>query len=240
MSGQDAAPVLVTGVGQRAGLHLARSFLDRGTPLIGTFRTERPGLEELRRAGAELIRCDFYDDTQLRGLVAGVQARTPFLRAIIHNASEWLPDGQGQAALDVFSRMMRVHAGAPFLLNHELAPLLKACTAEHTDIIHIGDYVSDRGSRKHVAYAASKAAQDNLTRSFAARLAPKVKVNSIAPALLLFNEGDDEDYRNRALSKSLLRKEGGLEELRHAVDYLMDSGYVTGRVLHLDGGRHLA
>ena len=136
-------------------------------------------------------------------------------------------------------RMMAVHAVAPYLLNRELAPLLTASSAEFTDIIHVGDYVSTRGSRKHSAYAASKAAQDNLTLSFAARLGPRVKVNSIAPALILFNEGDDDAYREKALSKSVMRKEGGLEEFRGAVDYLMQSQYVTGRILHLDGGRHL-
>ena len=107
------------------------------------------------------------------------------------------------------------------------------------DIIHIGDYVSSRGSRKHIAYAASKAAQDNLTLSFAAKLAPAVKVNSIAPALVLFNEGDEPDYREKALSKSLLQREGGLDEIQGTVDYLLSSNYVTGRVLNLDGGRHL-
>jgi dihydromonapterin reductase/dihydrofolate reductase len=117
--------------------------------------------------------------------------------------------------------------------------LLLACREPHADIIHIGDYVSSRGSRKHIAYAASKAAQDNLTYSFAAKLAPKVKVNSLAPALLLFNEDDPADYREKALAKSLMRREGGLDELQQAVDYLMGSRYVTGRILPLDGGRHL-
>lgn len=99
--------------------------------------------------------------------------------------------------------------------------------------------MSGKGSKKHIAYAASKAAQDNLTRSFAALLAPDVKVNSIAPALVIFNDLDDEAYREKALAKSLLRREGGLEEMLHQVDYLLDSRYVTGRVIHMDGGRHL-
>ena len=117
--------------------------------------------------------------------------------------------------------------------------MLQAHDGPHADIIHVGDYVSSRGSKKHIAYAASKAAQDNLTLSFAAKLGPKVKVNSLAPALLKFNEDDDPAYRERALSKNLIPREGGFEELQHAVDYLFSSRYVTGRVLPLDGGRHL-
>jgi dihydromonapterin reductase/dihydrofolate reductase len=234
-----ARPILITGVGRRVGLHLARTFLKRGLRVIGTFRSDRPSLAELERAGADLLRCDFYSEDGVGTLIQAVQNTCPNLRAIIHNASDWLPDDGELAPALVMQRMLQVHVSAPYQLNLALAPLLEAGGGEPADVIHIGDYVSGRGSRKHIAYAASKAAQDNLTLSFAARLAPRVKVNSIAPALLMFNEGDDPAYREKALGKSLLRREGGLDELQRAVDYLMSSAYVTGRILHLDGGRHI-
>ncbi len=66
-----------------------------------------------------------------------------------------------------------------------------------------------------------------------------MKVNSIAPALVLFNEDDDAEYREKTLRKSLMQREGGLDEMQHQVDYLLDSRYVTGRIIHMDGGRHL-
>ena len=232
-------PLLITGVGKRAGLHLARTFLERGRPVIGTYRSERPSLEELKELGADLYRCDFYDDRDIESLIEAVTGRHSTLRGIVHNASDWLPDRGEFAPGVVMQRMMQVHVGAPYQINLALAPLLEACADGTADIVHIGDYVSGRGSRKHIAYAASKAAQDNLTLSFAALLAPNVKVNSIAPALLLFNEHDEPEYRKKALAKSLLAREGGLDELQQAVDYLMESRFVTGRVLHLDGGRHL-
>jgi dihydromonapterin reductase/dihydrofolate reductase len=233
-----AAPVLITGVGQRVGLSLAWHFLERGMPVIGTYRTERDSIAELRAAGAELHRCDFYDEQQVTALIDHLQGRHSVLRAIIHNASEWLPDSGEYDPAETLRRMMLVHVATPYRLNLALQARLEA-SPDGADIIHLGDYVSARGSSKHIAYAASKAAQDNLTMSFAARLAPRVKVNSIAPALLLFNEKDDAEYRQRALTKSLMRREAGLEELLQAVDYLMASRYVTGRILPLDGGRHL-
>jgi len=233
-------PILITGVGQRAGLHLARHFLQRGRPVIGTYRRERGELTGLQESGADLYCCDFYRAGDLEALIEAIKGRYRELRAIIHNASDWLPDDGDLSPAEVMSRMMQVHAQAPYQLNLALSSLLQAAEGAPADIIHIGDFVSGRGSKKHIAYAASKAAQDNLTLSFAARLAPTVKVNSIAPALLLFNEGDDDAYRKKALDKSLLRREGGLDELRRAVDYLLESQYVTGRILHLDGGRHIA
>ena len=234
-----AEPILVTGVGRRLGLALARSLLARGVPVIGTFRSERPGVDVLRAAGAELHRCDFEEDAQIRSLIAEIQGRHERLRAIVHNASDWHADDDDPAATATLHRMLQVHVVAPYQINRALAPALEASLGPWADIIHVGDYVSARGSRKHIAYAASKAAQDNLTLSFAARLAPKVKVNSIAPALMLFNDDDDAEYRRRALEKSLMRREGGEAEFLRAVDYLLESGYVTGRILPLDGGRHL-
>jgi len=236
-------PILITGVGKRIGLHLAQTFLGRGIPVIGTYLSERESLAELSAQGADLYFCDFLDEPQIDLLVQQVKSAYPSLRAIIHNASDWMPDPAGSpadpAAGDVMRRMMQVHVTAPYLINLGLAPLLNATSAPQADIIHVGDYVSGRGSTKHIAYAASKAGQDNLTLSFAARLAPKVKVNSIAPALMLFNEHDDAKYREKALQKSLLLREGGLDEFQQTVDYLLASQYVTGRIQHLDGGRHL-
>jgi dihydromonapterin reductase/dihydrofolate reductase len=231
--------ILITGVARRVGLHLAKTFLDRGFTVIGTFRSEHPTLEGLADAGADLYQCDFYDESAVNALVDSITGRYSSLRAIIHNASDWLPEGNTVPASEVMQRMMQVHVTAPYLLNLALAPLLEACSGPHADIIHVGDYVSTRGSKKHIAYAASKAAQDNLTLSFSASLAPRVKVNSVAPALVMFNDGDDEVYRQKARSKSLMQREAGLDEFQRAIDYLLESVYVTGRTLHMDGGRHL-
>lgn len=232
-------PILITGVGRRAGYFIAKTFLERGVPVIGTYRTRYDRLEELRQLGAELIYCDFDKPGAVQTLVIEITSAHERLRGIIHNASDWLSDDAPLSPNDVMGAMMRIHAGVPYELNQALTDLLLACRDPHADIVHIGDYVSSIGSKKHIAYAASKAAQDNLTLSFAAKLGPKVKVNSLAPALLRFNEGDDATYREKALSKNLIPREGGFEELQHAVDYLFSSQYVTGRILPLDGGRHL-
>ena len=186
-----------------------------------------------------MYRSDFNNRDHVELLISVNKERHRPLRAIIHNASDCISDDADLPVNEVIEAKMRVHANVPYELNHALAPLLADCSDPHADIVHIGDYVSSRGSKQHIAYAASKAAQDNLTLSFAAMLAPKVNVNSLAPALLQFNEDDSEVDRERALSTGLMPREGGFDELQHAVDYLFASRYVTGRVLPVDGGRHL-
>ena len=104
----------------------------------------------------------------------------------------------------------------------------------------MSDYVASTGSKKHIAYAASKAAIDNLTLSYASKYAPLVKVNSIAPALLIFNHSDGDYYRRKAVKKSLLGIVPGQAEGVNAIRYILNSRYLTGKTIGLDGGRHLA
>lgn len=230
--------ILITGIGKRLGLALAQALLADGYQVIGSYRRKTTALETLYLAGAELIQCDFDQPDQLAALQQQVQENHRSLRAIIHNASDWLPDNAPDGHARIMERMMQVHVSVPYQLNLALSPLLEASDSGG-DIIHITDYVATRGSSKHIAYAASKAALSNMTLSFAAKLAPAIKVNEIAPALLKFNEGDDDAYKAKALKKALIPREGGFEEVVETVRWLMGSNYVTGRSIHLDGGRHL-
>jgi dihydromonapterin reductase/dihydrofolate reductase len=133
---------------------------------------------------------------------------------------------------------MRIHAKVPYLINHALSDLLTA-SYNVSDVIHITDYVVEKGSPKHIAYAASKAALDNLTRSFAAKFAPNIKVNSIAPSLIIFNQDDSDEYKAKTLKKSIMGIEPGSKEVINSVDMILSSNYMTGRTVQIDGGRHL-
>ncbi|MFD2436249.1 SDR family oxidoreductase [Modicisalibacter luteus] len=101
------------------------------------------------------------------------------------------------------------------------------------------DYVAGTGSKKHAAYAATKAGLENLTLSFAAMFAPDIQVNAIAPALIMLNEGDDEAYAAKARAKSAMAMVPGPGVIYQSLRYLLDNRYVTGITLPVDGGRHL-
>ncbi|WP_426416235.1 dihydromonapterin reductase [Aestuariirhabdus sp. LZHN29] len=235
-----SAPVLITGVAKRIGFFLAKSLREQGLEVIGTYRSHSRSLAELETLGVQLYHCDFYVSEQLTGLIDALQRNHPALRGIIHNASDWLGEEQSDLVPEqIMERMMRVHAYAPYQLNLALADSLRNCPEGLANIIHITDFSVDKGSKHHIAYAASKAASENLSLSFSRLLAPDVKVNSIAPSLILFNAHDNDGYREHTLGKALLPREPGGAEVLHAVNYLMESAYVTGRTLHLDGGRHL-
>lgn len=239
MGKNDPCPILITGGGRRIGLAIAHHFLNQQQPVIVSYRTPYPAIDVLQEAGAVCIQADFCHDEGILAFAEQVKSLTHGLRGIIHNAGAWVPEKPGTPITEVLCAMMQIHVHAPYLLNHALESLLRGHGHAGADIIHFTDYVVERGSDKHIAYAASKAALDNMTRSFARKLAPEIKVNSIAPSLILFNEEDDADYRQKALNKSLMKIAPGEKEVIDLIDYLLTSRFVTGRSFALDGGRPL-
>ena len=230
------APILITGASQRVGLHCALRLLEAGQPVIISYRSERPGVQTLRDLGAIALFADFSTQDGILAFIAELKGHTQQLRAIVHNASAWTaetPDNEVAA----FTQMVNVHMLAPYLINLQCAELLRRSSP--ADIVHISDDVTRKGSSQHIAYCASKAGLDSLTLSFAAKYAPHIKVNGIAPALLLFNPDDDAAYRAKALAKSALGIEPGSEVVYQSLRYLLDNPYVTGTTLTVNGGRHL-
>src|SRR5690554_6131644 len=230
----DQPTILITGAAQRVGLHCARRLVEDGYRVLITCRQLRPEWQQQPLQGIEVLLADFSTVAGIQQLIDNLVERRIRLRALIHNASVWLNDEQEADALQA---MFMVHMQAPYLLNLASEQLFDP--DQTGDIIHISDHVAQRGSARHIAYSASKAGLEALSRSFAARLAPRIKVNSIAPALIMFNEGDQPDYRKKALAKSALGIEPGPEVVYQSIRYLMDNPYVTGTCLDLNGGRNL-
>ena len=235
----SARPILITGAGKRIGLALAQYFLAQRQPVIISYRTRYAAVDSLEQAGAVCLYGDFSSNDGIEQFANAVKQHCSGLRAILHNASAWLAESPDVSPAETLAAMLQIHVHAPYLLNLHLESLLRGQGHASADIIHFTDYVVERGSDKHIAYAASKAALDNLTRSFARKLAPEVKVNAIAPAMIMFNEHDDAQYRQEALNKSLMKIAPGEQEIIALVDYLLSSQYVTGRTHAVDGGRPL-
>ena len=232
----QSAPILITGASQRIGLHCAERLLESGQSVIISYRSERPGVEKLRLQGAICLPADFSSEAGILAFISQLRQHTDQLRAIVHNASAWLNETPGQEA-QAFQQLFSVHMLAPYLINLHCADLLRR--SQPADIVHISDDVARKGSANRIAYCASKAGLDSLTLSFAAQLAPQIKVNGIAPALIQFNEDDDDEYRSKTLAKSALGIEPGAEVIYQSLRYLLDNPYVTGTTLTVNGGRHL-
>lgn len=229
--------ILITGGATRLGLALSQHYLDAGWKVVMTYKTHYPSVDALRARGVQGYPLDLMDTGAVDAFIHTVVSEYPRFDALVHNASCWEADLPGLQNQAVLMRMMAIHVGAPMALTEGLADALR----EGTDpsVVMVSDHVANRGSDQHMAYAASKAAMLNLTRSLAKKYAPDIRVNALTPALLEFRAEDSAEYREHARLKSPLKRVPGFVAGVRAVDYLITQDYLTGAVLPLDGGRPL-
>lgn len=222
-------PILVTGASQRVGLELAVSLAQAGYTVVSASRNISAGPAH---PNIVQFQADLEQEQDRLALIEYLTNNYDGLRAIVHNASLWLDDG-----LENLNTMFKLHVEAPYHLNLALGEQL--AKVEKADIIHICDETSSRGSKSHIAYAATKAALQNMMLSFAEKYAPGIRVNAILPGLLILKENSDEQYRSRTLKKALLEFEPGAQPLIDTVFYLLNTQYSTGSSVVINGGRHL-
>ncbi|WP_281647746.1 dihydromonapterin reductase [Parendozoicomonas sp. Alg238-R29] len=238
MSKQEQT-VLITGASRRLGLFNAFKLLQVGYQVIATYRTYTSDVAKLEAAGAHVLQCDLEIKENTYRLIDEVKQFTSSLRAIIHNASGWLADSQHPLEAEPLESLFHVHMEAPWLINRGLCELLWNCE-ETADIIHMTDYNALRGSEHHAAYAATKAGLESLTRSFARMYAPDVKVNAIAPYLIIMNEGDRRMAAEDTLRIPPMGLEPGESVIWQTLEYVLNNPYITGTTIPVDGGMSLS
>lgn len=242
----DASPVaLVTGSAHRIGAAIARHLHAHGYRLVLHAHRSGQALQQLadalnahRADSAATLLADLREPQAPAGLVAGAAACFGRLDALVNNASNFFPTPVGQATADQWDALFAVNARAPFLLMQAAAPYLR----QHDGaIVNITDVHASHPMREHPAYCAAKAALASLTASMALELAPRVRVNAVAPGAILWPEhGKSEAAKQAALDRTPMRRTGRPEEVAEAVRWLLSAaGYVTGQTLALDGGHSL-
>jgi pteridine reductase len=240
------APVaLVTGAARRIGAAIARRLHADGYDLAlhyhasaADMRVLAAELESSRPGSVLPLQADLAAFDRLPELVAQAVGRFGRLDGLVNNASAFFPTPIGAATPAQWDTLFAVNARAPFFLAQAAAPHLAASGGA---IVNLADVYALQPRADLAVYAASKAALLGATRALAVALAPRVRVNAIAPGAILWPDADmDEDLQQALLAKTPLGRTGTPEEIAGVVAWLLrDAGYVTGQVLRVDGGRHL-
>lgn len=241
------APVaLVTGAARRIGAAIARRLHADGYDLAlhyhasaADMRVLAAELESIRPGSVLPLQADLAAFDRLPELVAQAVGRFGRLDGLVNNASAFFPTPMGAATPAQWDTLFAVNARAPFFLAQAAAPHLAASGGA---IVNLADVYALQPRADLAVYAASKAALLGATRALAVALAPRVRVNAIAPGAILWPDaGADEELQQALLAKTPLGRTGTPEEIAGVVAWLLrDAGYVTGQVLRVDGGRHLA
>ncbi|MDX9912099.1 MAG: SDR family oxidoreductase [Phycisphaerales bacterium] len=247
-----ARPIaMVTGATRRVGLAIARAMARSGFDLVLTYNTGSGRLAEVRDeleplgAGVVFEHLDLTDLGASESLAARLAEDLPRLDVLVHNASAYVPTPLAQTTAASVESLMRVHAIAPLLITKHLAPrLAQSALPGGGAIVAMGDiHALGRPRRDFAAYAMSKAALVEMVRSLARDLAPRVRVNGIAPGVVAFpDEGHESDpaAQEAYLRKVPLERSGTPDDAAEVVRWLaLDAHYVTGEIVRVDGGRWL-
>ncbi|HET9682860.1 MAG TPA: SDR family oxidoreductase [Gemmatimonadaceae bacterium] len=233
---------LVTGAGRRVGRALAVALGARGMHVLVHYNASSDGADEtarlVTRAGgsAEVFRADLAVVAEAERMVDQLVATRGALDVLVNSAALMLRTPVGETSVTDWDAMFALNVRATYFLSQRAAPALRASRGS---IINIADLAAFETWPAYVPYGMTKAAVVQMTRALARVLAPEIRVNAIAPGVVLLPEGWSEADAEHLRGTTPLRRLGAPEDVVGAMLYLLDAGYVTGEVLTVDGGRHV-
>jgi pteridine reductase len=223
---------LVTGAGVRVGHAVARDLTRHGWTVAAHYRTHRP------RGFAAAFQADLALADGPATLAAAFRARFSRLDLLVNGAAAFDALSLEETDAAAFDAQMDLNARAPLLLVKALLPLLRRSQGSVVNIADVGGgLVPWRG---YAAYAASKAALVRLTECLALDLAPKVRVNAVAPGTVLWPASCPAALRRTLVARIPLGRAGDPADVAATIRFLADASFVTGSVIPVDGGRHLS
>jgi len=233
--------VLITGGARRIGKALALGIARAGgVALIHYGLSHEEGiktLEEIHALGQEahLIQADLNDPEQAANLV-GRACELGSLFGLVNNAAIFESPTWDNTNLGAWQRHLNINLTAPFLLSQAFASQI--IPNGHGRIINILDWRALRPGGDHLPYTISKAGLAALTQSLAISFAPYISVNGIAlGAILPPSDGADIEKVSQHIPA---KRWANPDEVVELLLFLLDGPpYITGEIIHVDGGRHL-
>jgi pteridine reductase len=233
--------VLITGSARRVGRALALSAAEAGMNVVihhsDSLDLAEQTASEIRRFGVEswVIQADFRDLHQAQTLIDRVWEFAP-LDALVNSAAIFESITALETSLDNWQNHLNVNLTVPFLLSQAFARRLPPPKSGR--IVNILDWRALRPSSDHFPYTISKTSLAALTRSLAVSFAPHITVNGIALGAIL--PPSDGSAADSVLSQVPAGRWAELDEVGQTLLFLLNGpAYITGEIIHVDGGRHL-
>lgn len=233
---------LVTGGAVRVGRALSLGLAEAGFDLLVHFHTsEGPAREVARRVEALgrralPVRCDLSDPEDVGAMAAAAEAGYGRLDLLINSAATFRRGSLLDLTVEEWDAVMAVNLRGPFLVVQKLAPLLRAAGGTVLNVLDLSAFEPWTAYPHH---AVSKAGLLQLTRVMARALAPRVRVNGIAPGTVLPPDDFGREDLERERARTLLGTLGSPEDVVRTALFLAASPFITGEVVVVDGGRRL-
>jgi pteridine reductase len=239
--------VLITGGARRIGATVGRVLHALGMNLVIHYRHSevearalQDELQEKRDNSVLLLQADLLHVAKLTRMVQQIIEHYGQLDVLINNASSFYPTPLGETTEEQWEDLFGTNLKAPFFLAQAAAPHLS-----HSQgcIVNMIDIHAARPLKNHPVYSTAKAGLAMLTQALARELGPRVRVNGIAPGVILWPEHEklDELSKQRVISNIVLKRHGDPLDIARAMVFLIrDATYTTGQIISVDGGRTLS
>lgn len=242
---------LVTGAAARIGAGITRHLHSQGFNIALHYHKSTKEADALCQDlnktvenSAVCFKADLLDVADLKLLAEKVQLHWGRLDVLVNNASSFYPTPLAEINAQQWQDLMGTNALAPALLCKANAAALQKTQG---CIINITDIAADTGRKNYLFYTMAKAGLATLTKSLARELAPTIRVNAIAPGDILppnftatqTESGEHEPAPLSDLSNGCLNYPGTIADIAFAVSFLIQSTYISGQTLSVDGGKKL-
>jgi NAD(P)-dependent dehydrogenase (short-subunit alcohol dehydrogenase family) len=256
MSEQELAPkrALVTGAGKRIGRELALFLAARGFDVAIHYATSGKGAHEVARLINErggksaVLKADLLNEDDTQALVGrAADALGGALNVLVNNASVFEYDNIQTATRQSWDRHLESNLRAPFVLTQNFAtdapgPLTdeNGETVSQSLVVNMIDQRVRKLTPEFMSYTIAKMGLWALTRTAAQALAPKIRVNAIGPGPTLIGARQSDNHFARQRASTVLQRGSNPQDISAALGYFLDAPAVTGQLLAVDGGQHLA
>ena len=215
----------------------------RGARVAIHYRSAKREAEEvlklIRESGGDgaAFSAELTDMVAVEEMFRDLQSTFGGLDILINSASIFSPSTAGEATPDEWDAQMNTNAKAPFLVAQQAARLM--LRRGQGKIVNIADVAGEVIWTGHFTYSVSKAALIAVNRGLAKAYAPQIQVNAIAPGPVLFPDSYTDEQKKTAIERTLLKRAGSPQDIVNAVVFLIENDYITGELIHVDGGRHV-
>lgn len=239
---------LVTGAAHRLGRAFAFTLAQRGYAILlhyhaSGLRAEQTALE-LRALGVPVhpARADLTDAAQVDALFGAVDDllaepsnNLSGLRVLVNSAALMRAGDIRSTSVAAWDGMLDLNLRAPFLCAQRAYQRMKSGGL----IVNVSDIAAEKAWTRFAAYTVSKAGLESLTKIMARAFAPNVRVNAIAPGLVLPSDDMPPEDWSRLVSRLPIQRAAHLDEISRSLEFLLDNEYITGQTLTVDGGYSL-
>ena len=238
----EANKIIITGGATRIGAAIAEKLSASGVEIVIHYNKSKSNAEKLKKKLSKkltkvyLVKGDLSKESDLKKIVKFCKKKLKYFGCLINNASLFENDKLENFTIDSWGKHLRTNLRAPAYLSKEFA---KNIRGKNNNIINIIDQRVFKLTPFFFSYTISKTGLYTLTKTSAISLAPKIRVNGIAPGPTLKNKRQSEKHFKKQYLGTPLKRQVDVSEICNTVDFFIKNRSITGQVLAVDSGQNL-